>query len=144
VCGAHPIKMIVAWLVPNCAIKGKSQKGLKDNQGWEKPIKKTHLYFVLLKRNIFLLKKNNTKIHSELLIVSVASCNITMITHALLRHSNLRANNYTPSLFSQSVVGQWYGLARMHTANSEEPLPHNLCSFTSSLCTCPASSAYST
>jgi len=29
----------------------------------------------------------------------------------------------------------------MRTANREKPLPHKLCSFTSSLCTCPASSA---
>ena len=29
----------------------------------------------------------------------------------------------------------------MHAANREKPLPHKLCSFTSSLCTCPASSA---
>jgi len=29
----------------------------------------------------------------------------------------------------------------MRTVNREKPLPHNLCSFTSSLCTCPASSA---
>jgi len=26
VCGAHPIKLIVTWLVPDRAIKGKSQK----------------------------------------------------------------------------------------------------------------------
>jgi len=51
----------------------------------------------------------------------------------------------TPSLFSQSVVGQftpkWYGLAKMRTANREKPHPHKLCSSTLSLCTCPASSA---
>jgi len=29
----------------------------------------------------------------------------------------------------------------MRTANREKPLPHKLCSFTSSLCACPASSA---
>ena len=29
----------------------------------------------------------------------------------------------------------------MRTANRKKPLPHNLCSFTSSLCTCPAISA---
>jgi len=29
----------------------------------------------------------------------------------------------------------------MRTANREKPLPHKLCSFTSSLCTYPASSA---
>jgi len=34
VCGAHPTKKIVTWLDPDRAIKGKSQKGLKDNQGW--------------------------------------------------------------------------------------------------------------
>jgi len=27
------------------------------------------------------------------------------------------------------------------TANKKKPIPHKLCSFTSSLCTCPASSA---
>jgi len=32
------------------------------------------------------------------------------------------------------------GFARMRTTNREKPLPHKLCSFTSSLCTCPASS----
>jgi len=29
----------------------------------------------------------------------------------------------------------------MHRANREKPLPHNLCSFTWSLCACPSSSA---
>ena len=29
----------------------------------------------------------------------------------------------------------------MHTADREKPLPHNVCSFTSSLCACPAISA---
>jgi len=38
VCGAHPIKLIVAWLVPDRAIKGKSHNGLQDNQGWDKPV----------------------------------------------------------------------------------------------------------
>jgi len=33
VCGAHPIKLIVTSLVPERAIKGKSQRRLKDNQG---------------------------------------------------------------------------------------------------------------
>jgi len=33
VCGAHPTKLVVTCLVPDRAIKGKSQKGLKDNQG---------------------------------------------------------------------------------------------------------------
>jgi len=29
VCGAHPIKLIVTWLVPDRAIKGKSQKRIE-------------------------------------------------------------------------------------------------------------------
>jgi len=32
-CSAHPNKLIVRLLVPDRAIKGKSQKRLKDNQG---------------------------------------------------------------------------------------------------------------
>jgi len=64
----------------------------------------------------------------------------------LLRHSNLSGKKCTPSLFSQSVVGQftpkWQNLARMRTANREKPRPHKLCSFRWSLCTCPASSAF--
>ena len=32
--------------------------------------------------------------------------------------------------------------ASMHTAIIEKPLPHNFCSFMSSLCACPASSAF--
>jgi len=31
--GARPIKLIVSSVVPDSAIKGKSQKGLKDSQG---------------------------------------------------------------------------------------------------------------
>jgi len=50
-----------------------------------------------------------------------------------------------PSLLLQSVVGQftpkWQGLARTRTANREKSLTHKLWIFTSSLCTCPASSA---
>jgi len=51
-------------------------------------------------------------------------------------------------LISQTVDGQftpltWQGLASMRTANREKPLPNKLCSFTSSLCACPASSASS-
>jgi len=45
-----------------------------------------------------------------------------------------------------AIVGQftpkWQGLASMRTANGEKPFPHNRCSFTSSLCACPASSIY--
>jgi len=39
--------------------------------------KKTPVFLLLLKRNRFLLLKKNTKIHSELLIVFIASFNIT-------------------------------------------------------------------
>ena len=54
------------WLVPDRVVKGKSQKGLKDNQGWEKAEKPVFLkkeqptcFFnpnvcVFLKRNMFL------------------------------------------------------------------------------------------
>jgi len=63
----------------------------------------------------------------------------------LLWHSNLRVKKCRlTSLFSQSVgqfTPKWRSLARMCTGNREKPLPHILCSFTSSLCTCPASSA---
>jgi len=49
-------------------------------------------------------------------------------------------------LVLQSVVGQftpkWQGLPRMSTAKREKPLPHKLCSSTSSLCWCPASSTF--
>ena len=31
VCGAHPIKLIVTWLVPDRAIKKKITRGLKDS-----------------------------------------------------------------------------------------------------------------
>jgi len=35
VCGAHPIKLIVAWLFPDRAIKGKSEKGKRiQRQEW--------------------------------------------------------------------------------------------------------------
>ena len=89
-CEAHPIKLIAAWLVPDRAVKGKSQKGLKGNQGWEKLVflKKTanHLFFVIFeKKQAFVLFQKNTKIHSELLIVFTASCSITSfrITHKI-------------------------------------------------------------
>jgi len=40
----------------------------------------------------------------------------------------LKVKKCTPSLFSQSVVGQFTPkwLASMHTANREKPLPHKL------------------
>jgi len=46
----------------------------------------------------------------------------------------------------QSVVGQftpsvWWRLVSMHTTNRENLLSHNFCSFMSSLCACPASTA---
>jgi len=58
----------------------------------------------------------------------------------------MRVQKCTPSLVLQSVVGhfasKWWVLARMRTANREKPLPHKLCSSTSSLCGCPASSTF--
>ena len=39
-----------------------------------------------------------------------------------------------------SIHSEVVKLARMRTANREKPLPRKLCSFTSRLCTCPASS----
>jgi len=63
----------------------------------------------------------------------------------LLWHSKLRVKQCTSSLISQCVVGKFtpkcQGLASMHTANREKPLPHKLCSFMSSSRACPGSSA---
>ena len=62
----------------------------------------------------------------------------------LLWNLKLGIKRCTQSLSSQSVVGKftpsWYGLTSMRTSNREKPLAHKLCNFTSSLCTCPASS----
>ena len=68
------------------------------------------LFFVFFeKKRVFVLFFKKRK--NPFWIVFIASCNITSfrITHNLfsLCHSNLRAKKYIPSLFSQSVVGQW-------------------------------------
>jgi len=94
--GAHPTKLIVTWLVPDRAIKGKSQKVLKDNQGWEKTVLfKKHnppvFLFFLIRTFLFFLKeidfcyffKKTQKPHSELFLLH----------HAISPFSELRNNN---------------------------------------------------
>ena len=128
VCDAHPIKLIVAWFVPDHAINGKSQKKYWKTVRVEKNpffyIKNNPPVFCFFeKKRVFVLFKKKHK--SPFWNVFIASCNITgfRITHNLsLWHSNLRAKKYTPSLFSQSVAGQWYGLASTRTSNREKPL----------------------
>jgi len=84
-CGAHPFKLIATWLIPDRAIKGISQKGLKNNQGWEKPafIKKTtHLFFypiifIFWIETVFCyFCTKNTK--TSFWIIFIAWCNITI------------------------------------------------------------------
>jgi len=119
VCGAHPIKLTVTWLVPDRAIKGKSQKRI-ESQGWDQPgfLKKKQptcfeiCFFGFLKRNRFLFFKKNTKTsHSDLFLLHRAISPFSEL-HAYnllyqLWHSNLRVKKSTPSLFFQSVVGQF-------------------------------------
>ena len=65
-CSTDPITLLVTWFVPDRAIKGRSKKGLKDNQGWEKPIKKNKppVFFNLTfcffeKKQVVVLKKQH-------------------------------------------------------------------------------------
>ena len=84
-CGPHPTKPIVTWHVPDGAIKGKSQKGLKDNQDWKKPVlfkQTTHLFFVVffnsnfcvffLKKQVFVIFLKDTKTQSQLFLLHYA------------------------------------------------------------------------
>jgi len=118
---------------------------------------KKHLFCFFLRKPIFRVIwkgklysfKNNTKTpfyiflwHHAIPLFSELHNNNLL---CLLWHLKLKAKKFTPSLFPQSIVCQftrkWKGFLSMWTANSEKSLPHNLYSFTSSLCACPARSA---
>jgi len=53
VCGAHPVKLIVTWLVPGRAIKGKSQKRIERQVGLKKNGFKKKQFNVLCFSNPF-------------------------------------------------------------------------------------------
>jgi len=95
VCGAHPLKRRVTWLLPDRAIKGRSQKDWKIIRVDKNPFYEKHpthplflffnlFFFVFLKRNRFLLfQNNNTK--TPFCIFYIASCNITIFRLFLIR-----------------------------------------------------------
>ena len=119
VCGAHPIELIVTWLVPDHAIKGKSQKRLKNNQGWQKnrfnknnshgfSVFWIRFFGAFLKRNrLCSFKKRKNILNCFYCIVQHHHFqNYTIIT--CYTYYGVQKWNWkrTLSLFSQFVVGQ--------------------------------------
>ena len=79
-----PNQMIVTWIFPDRAIKGQSQKRLKDNQGWEKPVffkKNNPRVFCFILIRIFFLRnrfcyflKKNTKTPFWIVFICIMLC----------------------------------------------------------------------
>ena len=103
------LKLIVTWLVPDHAIKGKSQKRIETVIRVEKkkfllkttrPFSKSFFFLFFWKETGFcsFVKKISTKIPFS--IICIASCNMTIFKKLhnknllyLLCHSNLRIKN---------------------------------------------------
>jgi len=132
-------------------------KGLHHNLGcrpkWVVPrveIKAVFLFFFIKKQDFVLFLRKTEKPHSELFLLHHAKSPFSELHRNnllyLLCHSKLRVKKCTPSLFSQSVVGQFTlsGKAwQARTQQTEKTHSHTntTVSCQVNLCAGPASSA---
>ena len=137
------------------AIRRNHKKVFKESQGWENTVLwKTFSSSVFSIR--FFEKKQVFVLFSKKHKNPILNCFYCIMQHHHFQnHTIINCYSYygiliwgvinIAHLCFRSILGQftlkWQSLARMRTANREKPPPHKLCRFTSSLCTCPASSA---